>query len=77
MKLGLHGGAGCARLGLWEYAHPCEPDQYMICTSILKQTARLFLLLGCTCSLSSCGTIGSILGYLISLPGNLFNAIVP
>ncbi len=38
---------------------------------------RLFLLLGCTCCLSSCGTIGSILDYLVSLPGNLFNAICP
>ncbi len=49
----------------------------MFCSSALRQAARLFLLLGCTCLLSSCGTIGSILSYLISLPANLISAIVP
>ncbi len=49
----------------------------MICSTKLTQAACLALLLGCPCCLCSCGTIGSILSYLISLPGNLFNAIVP
>ncbi len=49
----------------------------MIGFNTFKQALRLFLLLGCTCLLSSCGAIGSILGYILSLPGNLFNAICP
>ncbi len=38
---------------------------------------RLALLLTCSCTLSSCSTIGGILDYIISLPGALFSAIVP
>ncbi len=49
----------------------------MSCSSAITRALRLFLLLGLTCSLSSCGTIGSVLGYLLSLPGNLLNALVP
>ncbi len=49
----------------------------MSCSSMLRQASGLVLLLGCTCCLSSCSTMGSILGYLLSLPGNLFRAIVP
>ncbi len=46
-------------------------------SSLHKQALRLFLLLGCTCCLSSCGTIGSIIKYLFQLPANLIRAIVP
>ncbi len=49
----------------------------MTCTNIIRQTARIALLLACTCCLSSCSTIGDILGYIFSLPGNLLNAICP
>ncbi len=76
VKMGLPQGLECARLGLWEYAHLPATVLHMFCSTI-KQAARLLLLLGCTCSLSSCGAIGSILSYLVSLPANLFNAICP
>ncbi len=49
----------------------------MSCSTAIRQASRLFLLLGCTCLLSSCSTIGSILGYLLSLPGNLIKAFIP
>ena len=49
----------------------------MSITHIVRQAARLVLLLACACCLSSCSTIGDILGYILSLPGNLFNAICP
>ncbi len=49
----------------------------MICSSVLRKALRLLLLLGCTCSLSSCSAIGGLLSYLISLPANLLDAIIP
>lgn len=44
---------------------------------MLKASLRLLLLAMCAVGLTSCGTIGSLLSYLISLPMNIIDAIVP
>lgn len=44
---------------------------------VLKGSVRILVLLGCAASLTSCGTIGSILSYLINLPINLLKAACP
>ncbi len=44
---------------------------------IIRQAAQLALLFSCTCCLTSCSTVGSILGYFLSLPGALLNAVIP
>lgn len=44
---------------------------------MMKVGVRVLLLLGCAVSLSSCGTIGSILSYLINLPINILKAACP
>ena len=46
-------------------------------SSIHRQAMRLALLLTCSCCLTSCSTIGSIFSYILSLPGQLLNAIIP
>ncbi len=46
-------------------------------SSIAGWLARLFLLLGCTCCLSSCSAVGSVFGLLVSIPVTLLKVIVP
>ncbi|GEM_PF-1795331 len=44
---------------------------------MLRLSVRALLLAGCAVGLTSCGTIGSILSYLINLPLNLLQAVRP
>ncbi len=48
----------------------------MICSTIFRQAVCLAVLLGCSCCLCSCGTIGNILGYILRLPGRLISSII-
>lgn len=43
----------------------------------LYRMVCLLALAACVCSLSSCGTIDSVIRYFLNLPANLFNAIAP
>lgn len=44
---------------------------------VLKASVRTLVLLGSAVCLTSCGTIGSILSYLINLPINILKAACP
>lgn len=52
-------------------------DDRNMMAGIVKTSLRVLLLAVCSVSLSSCGTIGSLLSYLISLPMNIIDAIIP
>lgn len=45
--------------------------------SLSRIGIRIALLVGCSLFLTSCGTVGSILNYLISLPLNILKAVCP
>lgn len=42
-----------------------------------KYACLFFGALGCSCLLTSCSTCGALLNYLVSLPFNIINAVLP
>lgn len=44
---------------------------------VTKIGVRVMVVIGCAVCLSSCGTIGSLLSYLINLPLNILDAVIP
>ncbi len=54
-----------------------EPQRPSVFRARINILLRFVLLFFCTSMLTSCGMVGGLLNYLISLPFKVFNAVCP